>query len=121
MNKKILIIDDEPAIVMCLSELLSDMDHIVLKAHSGEEGLRLLDREAPPDLVITDLKLPGVSGQEVIRKIRQDPVFDKVPIIIMSGSVFQEVYYPNKSSYQALVAKPFDIEEFLELVTKLIT
>ena len=60
MNKKILVIDDEPTIVFFLSELLSDMGYITLGAHSGEEGLRLLDNEAPVNLIITDLKLPGV-------------------------------------------------------------
>lgn len=120
MNKKILIIDDEPAIVFFLSELLSNMGHIALKVNSGEEGLRLLDSEAPVNLIITDLKLPGVSGQEVIRKVRENHLYDDVPIIIITGSPFREANFPGKDSYQALVNKPFEIEDFLKLVTKLI-
>ena len=120
MSKKILIIDDEPTIVMFLSELLSDMGHITLKAHCGEDGLRLLDSEAPVDLIITDLKLPGVSGQEVIRKVRENRMYDDVSIIIITGSLFNEANCPGEYSYQALVNKPFEIEDFLTLVTKLI-
>ena len=120
MSKKILIIDDESTIVMFLSELLSDMGHITLKAHCGEDGLRLLESEAPVNLIITDLKLPGVSGQEVIRKVRENRLYDDAPIIIITGSLYNEANFESKGSYQALVHKPFEIEDFLTLVTKLI-
>lgn len=121
MSKTILVIDDEPNIVMFLGELFSDMGHTVLKAYSGEEGLRLLDSETPVNLIITDLKMPGISGQEVIHKVRENRLYGDVPIIIITGSVFSEDDILDKSSYQAFVNKPFEIEEFLDIVTRLIT
>jgi CheY-like chemotaxis protein len=119
MAKRILIIDDEPTIVMFLSELLADKGYVVLTAYTGDEGLGLLERESPFHLIITDLMLPGTSGQEVVRRVRENPRYDRVPIIIITGSINIHSY-PEKGSYQALAYKPFEIEEFLTLVEKFI-
>lgn len=109
MAKKILIIDDEPTIVMILDELLSEQGYDILKAYSGEEGLRLFNSKTPPDLVITDLKMPGISGKAVIQAIRENP--KEIPIIIVTGCVMNGDF-PEEGSYQAIFYKPFDIEKF---------
>jgi CheY-like chemotaxis protein len=121
MAKTILIIDDEPTIVFFLSDLFLDEGYDILKAYSGEEGLKLLDSKALPDLVIVDLKMPGINGKDVIQAIRQNPKFNDVPVMILTGSVKNDNDYPGEGSYQALVTKPFDIEEVLEKVTQLTT
>ncbi len=120
MAKTILIIDDEPTIVFFLGELLSDQGYDTLQAHSGEEGLRLLDSKALPDMIIVDLKMPGVNGKEVIQQIRQNPIFNEVPVMIVTGSVKNDYDYPGEDSYQALVTKPFNLEEVLAKVAELI-
>ena len=117
MAKKILIIDDEPTIVMILDELLSEQGYDILKAYSGEEGLRLFNSKTPPDLVITDLKMPGISGKAVIQAIRENP--KEIPIIIVTGCVMNGDF-PEEGSYQAIFYKPFDLEEFLEKVLQII-
>jgi CheY-like chemotaxis protein len=81
------------------------------KAYSGEEGLKLLDSKALPDLVIVDLKMPGIKGKEVIQAVRQNPNFDDVPVMILTCSVKNDNDFPSEDSYQDHITKPFNIEE----------
>ncbi|MCC6507682.1 MAG: response regulator [Pirellulaceae bacterium] len=81
MNPLILIIEDEAPIRKYLSASFVDAGYRVNEAASGEEGLRLAV-DYPPDLVVLDLGLPGIDGQEVIQQLRQ---WLRVPIIVLSA------------------------------------
>jgi len=105
---KILIVDDHAETVDALTILLESDDYTVVVAYDGSEALALLSTEKP-DLVITDYKLPGVSGIDLIKSIRapQSPL-RHVPIIMLTG-------YPTESANQAsdagadrVVSKPVD-------------
>ena len=71
MEKKILIVDDEPAICDMLEKAFSDAGYIVLTACSGEEALELL-RKGNVQVMFLDLQLPGMNGLELCRQIRKD-------------------------------------------------
>lgn len=118
--KKIMIIDDEPTIAMILSEFLSDHGYDTLTAYSGDEGLELLNRKGPLDLILVDLKMPGTSGKKVVQAIREKPLYKSTPIMVVTGSVKNKTDFPPKDSYQAFVSKPFDLGEILEKVEELI-
>lgn len=105
--KTIMIIDDDVYIGDMLEEVLRKEGYDVLRAYSGTEALLLLDSNTP-DLVLLDLMLPGLSGEEVLPKIAGIPVIvvsakvdvsDKVPILLGGAADY--------------VTKPFDIEELL--------
>lgn len=76
----VLVVDDEPSILRSLKSVLSRESYSVVLAASGEEALRYA-AEAKPDLVILDLALPGISGLEVCRSLRE---WFKAPILILS-------------------------------------
>lgn len=105
--KTIMIIDDDVYIGDMLEEVLRKEGYDVLRAYSGTEALLLLDSNTP-DLVLLDLMLPGLSGEEVLPKIANIPVIvvsakvdvsDKVPILLGGAADY--------------VTKPFNIEELL--------
>ena len=73
--QKIAVIDDDVHIGNMLEELLTREGYDVLRAYSGTEALLLLDG-VKPDLILLDLMLPGLSGEEVLQKIKGIPVID---------------------------------------------
>ncbi len=107
---RILVIDDEPAMVGAVAALVGSEGHRVTAAYDGDEGIRRFDEERP-DLVILDLAMPGLDGLAVCSSIRQR---GSTPIIVLSG----EGQEPAK--VQALdagaddyVTKPFGKDELL--------
>jgi two-component system, OmpR family, KDP operon response regulator KdpE len=110
---RILVIDDESQITRVLRAALSAQGYDVRVANDPDEGLRVF-RDWPPDLVITDLMMPGISGVEVTRAIRSRSV---IPVLVLS------VREHERSKVEALdagaddyVTKPFNIQELLARV-----
>ncbi len=113
MPGRILVIDDEPNITRVLRSSLSAQGYDVRTANDPEEGLRTF-KEWPPDLVITDLMMPGMSGVEVCRAIRTSSA---IPVLVLS------VREHERSKVEALdagaddyITKPFSIQELLARV-----
>ncbi|OGP87592.1 MAG: hypothetical protein A2157_13750 [Deltaproteobacteria bacterium RBG_16_47_11] len=116
MQFKILVIDDEPILRDSLGVALSTSGYAVLIAKTGEEGLDLFRKEGP-DLVLLDHWLPGINGDEVLRRIREENT--EVPIIIMTaqGSVELAVNSMKSGAFDFLV-KPFDLDQIEAVVRK---
>jgi len=79
----ILVIDDEPEDIQAVGSLLSREGYEVVAARSGERGIAIA-RESPPDLILLDVAMPGMSGVEVARRLQEDPEWPQTPIIILS-------------------------------------
>jgi PleD family two-component response regulator len=87
MNRpcKILIVDDESANLTLLRHILAEEpDYAIFAATSGEEALKLVANN-PPDLILLDIILPGISGFEVLRALKDDPATKEIPVIIITG------------------------------------
>ncbi len=80
--KRILIIEDDPAIVKGLQESLEDEHYNVITATDGKEGYEMAGRENP-DLILLDLMLPTMNGQDICRKLREDGI--TVPILMLTS------------------------------------
>lgn len=83
-KKLILAVDDNPAGVGALRQILIQKGYEVATAMSGEEALEFLAKRVP-DLVLLDVAMPGLSGYDVCRKIREDPRTASVPVIFLTG------------------------------------
>lgn len=109
--KTIAIIDDDIYIGDMLAEVLTHEGYAVLRAYSGTEALYLLS-ENKPDLVLLDLMLPGLSGEEVLRHI------EGVPVIVLSAKVdVQDKVNLLLGGAADYMTKPFDIKELLARIT----
>lgn len=112
MSKKplILVVDDEPQLLRVMRASLPVRGFDVRVASSGEEALDEISKEMP-DLIILDLMLPGLSGLDVCRRVRE---FSTVPIIVLSvkGSETDKVQALNLGA-DDYVTKPFGMEELL--------
>ncbi|MGH2466588.1 MAG: response regulator transcription factor, partial [Candidatus Limnocylindrales bacterium] len=110
---KILVVDDEPAMVGALSALLGEAGHRIVPAYDGREALDRFRAEAP-DLVLLDLAMPGLDGAAVCRQLRDE---SDVPIIVVSGerdaAVTVELLDIGADDY---LRKPFRGDELLARV-----
>jgi DNA-binding response OmpR family regulator len=117
MSKKhILIVDDEPKLALFLSKILacSNRNHQVSTANSGEKALEIL-RSTPVDLLITDLRMPGISGLELIRWVRASSPETRTILMTAYGSdnVEEQVHQMEVYRY---ITKPFDGGDMAQVV-----
>ena len=81
---KVLVVDDEPNIVLSLEFLMQQAGFEVVTAEDGESALARVE-EGPPDLVLLDISLPGISGFDVLERLRGDPTHARLPIIMLTA------------------------------------
>lgn len=107
----IAVIDDDEYIGDMLEEVLKGEGYTVLRAYSGTEALLVLERHKP-DLILLDLMLPGLSGEEVLEKIQ------RIPVIVISAKVdVQDKVNVLLTGAADYLTKPFDIRELLARIT----
>jgi CheY-like chemotaxis protein len=108
---KILLVDDQKDVRFVMSELLDDMGHEVLEADSAASCLNQFgDSEA--DLVLLDLHMPDVSGQELLAKLRKDHPGSTPPVVILTGSQSaSDLNSIPELGIQGLIHKPWTPEE----------
>ncbi|MDB6055330.1 MAG: glnG 5 [Verrucomicrobiales bacterium] len=112
---KILLIEDDVAAAQALEIVLQGEMHEVMVCHRGDEGLRLAESDTF-DLVITDLKLPGMDGLQLVKTLHT--LKPKLPIILMTahGTTETAIEATKHGAYDYLL-KPFEMEKLLQLVS----
>jgi DNA-binding response OmpR family regulator len=118
---KILIVDNEPNILMTLEFLLAQHGHQVRVARSGEEALDSVTAERP-DLIIMDIALPFRSGFEVCQIVRRRPEWKDVRIVLLSArGRHVDVAKGMAMGADAFFVKPFSTQEFVKRVRDLLS
>lgn len=113
--KTIALIDDDVYIGNMLEELLLKEGYKVLRAYSGTEALYLLTQNSP-DLILLDLMLPGLSGEEVMLKLK--PTLQNIPVIVVSAKVdIEDKVNLLLNGASDFITKPFNIKELLARIT----
>ena len=118
MTAKIMVVDDEPGIRRLLISLLEDEGYEVVSTGDGKKAVELATSEQP-DLVITDLMLPGADGKEVVRQLETYISARKVPVILMSAA-FRVASMDEVPNVAALMPKPFEVDGLLETIQRLL-
>lgn len=119
--KKIVIVDDDPFSIKTLQDVLSQNGYNVALVLDGLTALERITSD-PPDLVISDMLLPGLHGFELCRKIRQDALLKDVAVIFLTG-VYKTTRYSleaKKCGAAAFFTKPYDLSEIVQTVEALI-
>lgn len=120
MAKQVLLVEDEDSIALALQFLIEREDWAILRVADASAARRALAEQAPPDLVLLDVMLPGGSGYEICQEIRLDPRLAHVKIMVMSAS--GEAMARRKSlalGADAFLPKPFGNAEMQGLVRSL--
>lgn len=111
MKKQILVVDDEPSILKLLNFILSSDYEVVVKPN-GAEAISWLEEGNDPALIISDLEMPLIDGESLIRNLRISDFYRKTPIILLSGADDLEIKV-EKMAYRAdrFIKKPFNPAE----------
>lgn len=119
-SASILVVDDDPEIVAMLNTRLSKRGYRVSTASDGTKALELAKRERP-DVVLLDVMMPGKSGWEVARALKQDPVTQTCKIVMVSaiGEKTNEITAPIYGA-DAHVDKPFEFEALEKVIAGLL-
>lgn len=118
-DSKILVIEDDPSIRKALEDLLST-DYDVHTAVSGEAAVRELEGGLRPRAIILDLRLPGLSGEDLLIRKRTAP-WRSVPVIAITAmSNWQQRYPAVAAEAEHVLMKPFEMERLFALLESLI-
>jgi len=114
---QVLIVDDEPSICWTIREALTDDGHHVLIAGSAEEAFRLLDEGATPDVVLLDIRLPGMDGLTALSRLR--PQLEGTPVVVMTafGNLETAVRAVELGAFDYLF-KPFDLDQAMKVIDR---
>ena len=116
--KKILVVEDDEKNMYLFSLILKKKRYRVIKAWNGEEGVELAIKEKP-DLILMDIKLPGIDGMEATRRIRRSKANDKIPIIaVTSHAMAGDRKRILKAGCTGYIEKPINLETFLRQIEK---
>src|SRR4051812_8707551 len=115
---KILLVDDEPALRELLRATLESVEITVDEAESAVEAEARV-RKRPPDLIILDLRMPGMGGAELCRRLKTDAATREIPIVLLTGADDEEARAGQRAGASALVRKPFSPLELLSVVERL--
>jgi DNA-binding response OmpR family regulator len=117
----ILVVDDDPEIVAMLTTRLGHRGYNVSSASDGHHALELARREKP-DLVLLDVMMPGKSGWEVARALKQDPETQDIKIVMVTaiGEQVNEITSPLYGA-DAHIDKPFEFERLERVIKSLVT
>lgn len=112
MRKKILIIDDEADIRRAIWEYADELGYQAIEAANGAEGYYRLEQDSP-DLVLLDLKMPGIKGLDLLRQIRKHRT--DIPVIVITGVEDESLENQVRAFENCdFVKKPFNISELFE-------
>ena len=112
---RILVVDDEAGICNVLENILSKEGHEIFTANNGKEAFRRM-YNVSPDLMILDIKMPEMDGNEVCERIEKDPFYSNMPILILSGSIMEDEEKKDIMINKAIMSKPFEIQELLNKI-----
>jgi DNA-binding response OmpR family regulator len=117
----ILVVDDDPEIVSMLETRLTKRGYKVSTANDGHRALELAKREKP-DLVLLDVMMPGKSGWEVARALKQDPVTAAIKIVMVTaiGEQVNEITSPLYGA-DAHIDKPFEFDRLEKVIAGLVS
>ncbi len=125
-RKKILIIDDDRQVSLALSIRLKAADYDVDVAGDGESGLQKLAAGAHqwvcrPDVVLLDMRMPGIDGLEVMRRMKQDPRLADIPVIFVSANAQETAKRAALSAGgKFFLEKPFESRALLEAIRRVL-
>ena len=120
-SKKILIIEDERLILKALTEGLKRRKYNIINAENGESGLEMIQSENP-DLVLLDLILPKMNGQEVLNKLKDMGLLEKIPVIVLTnlsdGATFKKCI--DMGARDFIIKSNFSFDEIDKSIRSLI-
>ena len=120
MAKQLLVVDDDPSLLLAVSETLRAEGYEVQTARRGSEAM-IRVAESLPDLIISDIRMPGMDGYALVRNLRASPRTRLVPIVFLTAKdETVDRIAGFRTGVDAYVTKPFESEELLAIVKSIL-
>lgn len=117
---KILIVDDDPIVIESCRRILEAEGIITQQAGNAMQAMKILDQGEFFDLILTDIKMPGQDGFQLLSHIRN--TFPEIPILMMTGYLTPETVEKGKSGgVEGFIAKPFTPEELIKALENILS
>lgn len=116
MNPAVLVVDDDAFVLGMVQKLLALAGYRTLTASSAAEGLELA-RDGDVGLILMDDQMPGMTGREAVRRLRDDPRTNGIPVVLLTGVSPEDI---DGSDFTACLPKPFPVQTFYSLVAELL-
>ena len=116
----VLIVDDDPRIREFVRVNLEMDGYVVREAGSAEEGLAALEEQAPPDLILLDVMMPGVDGWEMLRRMQERHGMGSIPVIMFSGQAESSDDDAQARGAQGFLGKPFNPQDLITRTKELL-
>jgi DNA-binding response OmpR family regulator len=113
---KIVIIEDDKDVASFLDLAVQNLGYETAVAHNGKSGISLI-QETTPDLILLDLHLPEISGDEILRLVRADEKLHSIPVIVLTGESYMLNPEVEELANFTLV-KPIDVRVLSQLISK---
>jgi CheY-like chemotaxis protein len=112
----VLVVDDEPDVRLVARLVLTSAGYGVVEAANGEDALAALERD-PPDLVLLDVRMPGLDGWEVLRRARAEPATSTVPVVVFTADASAVDEAEGRlGTDDSLITKPFKPDRLVDAV-----
>jgi DNA-binding response OmpR family regulator len=119
-KKRVMIVDDDPDILISIKQILEAEGYKVYTFDNGEDCLKELDEGKKPTLIILDVMMPTMSGWEIHRKLGERSSWRKIPVIFLTARINETAEEMYKRYGVAHIKKPFDIVEFKERIENIL-
>jgi DNA-binding response OmpR family regulator len=118
--KKILVADDDPNMLLLISEVLARQNYQVSQTTTGDAALRQAQAEIP-DLMVLDVMMPGIDGIEVCRRIKSDPALRAIKVVMVTAKAQgKDIEAGMAAGADRYITKPFKIGELSAKIKELI-
>lgn len=117
MSHRILVVEDEPENRLFIGLMLRTEGYEVLEAEDGPSAFDLLGREAPPDIILLDVMMPGLNGWQVFERLRQDGRWGRIPVVMLTALAQRsDVERAVQLGVEGYVTKPFEPADLIHTI-----
>ncbi len=121
MNKKIMVVDDEPDILTTVGQMLEMSGYEVIRVIDGKECFKKLNESSTnPDLILLDIMMPDISGWDVAAKIKENPRWSSIPIVFLTAKGDTSSIGLGGMAAEDYIVKPFDIKDLITRIQKIL-
>ena len=119
-RKKILFLEDEVELLSTVGLVLREKGYEVLEVKSAEDALKML-KKSPPDLILADIKLPGIDGLDFFQQVRLDEQSKRIPFVFLTAfNNLSAAINAKKQGAADYITKPFEFEHLIARVRELL-